>query len=384
MFALGLLIVRPKHAFFQCNLNALQNFTPQIIITFDQKQLKTDISKEMGNTPKWNNSLDYLLTENHFQSNPIIFIEGYDTDPTTNKFDFLGRASIELSSLKKQLTQTISFTLIDNKNIVIATCDIEFQITLDKILPDSILKTCSINSKSFDQSPLIQSPKKILLGTIIIRLIYGKFSEYLPDIEAEKPYLILSHDELKSQISSATFSIDKYAQWKEIISFPHIANEDLKVKCFSSKENNEKIGEALIRLQPIRSSYNGPLAICVNFKLFDAKCGELSLEIEMIPDTFDAPIKVYPMIEVRKSSKIYKTIVYKNPDNFDKTIVLKTSNDHVIEVKTPLFVIAANGSGLIRLKFISPPSGNVRCRVDIIVQKTNIIEESLLFKIKTL
>ena len=49
-----------------------------------------------------------------------------------------------------------------------------------------------------------------------------------------------------------------------------------------------------------------------------------------------------------------------------------------------IFIIQANKTAEVRLKFMPPPTGEVRCRVDIIIEQTKNVEESLLFKIKTI
>jgi len=51
---------------------------------------------------------------------------------------------------------------------------------------------------------------------------------------------------------------------------------------------------------------------------------QINVEIEIIPELFEAPVKVYPTISIKggKGDSVSKKIKYFNPDSSDKQLVI--------------------------------------------------------------
>lgn len=82
-----------------------------------------------------------------------------------------------------------------------------------------------------------------------------------------------------------------------------------------------------------------------------------------------------------------KKIRYSNLEGFEKYMIVRSENPDLVYPRTEMFDMLPNGFGDIRFKFVAPKGGKgseEKCRVDIIREDTRMIEESFLFKVRSI
>jgi len=200
-----------------------------------------------------------------------------------------------------------------------------------------------------------------------------------------QPYLVVAHGDVAYETNSITFTSSESGTFNDIITYPHLAGEDLVIKLnVTTQDESDCIGEGLLRLDPIRANYSGTVVTTVPLLYNNSKPGEVTLEVELLSEIFESRVKSYQPIHIKKNEKISKKIKYYNPDEYAKTLTVSTANLDLVIVKTPSFVIPPKNYQEIRLKFSSPQYGEQRCRIDIFNTKSAMVEESLLFKLRAI
>jgi Ca2+-dependent lipid-binding protein len=342
---------------------------PFVRVTIDKDRQQTKTLLNGGKNPKWREILRFKITPSQISriDSMIIQFEAFDAQSDTAEL-FLGKALYSLSKIKNKGSQTSLLEIQDKSNKVVGSLHVELDFKADM-------------EGSPQKNKYMEKPK--IRGTLVLR---PKSAQLLIDVDttgAQDPYLIFIHGNEAFQTSICEDG-GKTPVWNDVITFHFKEGEDLQIKCFDDDPNkDEMIGEGALAL----SQYKDMDAFQANVSLRTTKgkpAGTLQLEIEYLVHVFDSPVKIYPLLQVRSGETASKKIKYHNPDKFNKVLRIKSENDNIVLPKTKQISISANSYGEIRFK-ISPPDGMlpVKCRVDIIVEDTNIIEESLLFNVKT-
>jgi len=345
---------------------------PFMRVTLDKDKQQTKTLLNGGKNPKWREILKFKLTPSQLSriDSMTLQFEAYDAQSDTAEL-FLGSALFSLSKLKNKPVQSANLEIHDKMNRMIGALQVEFDYRADI---ESPLKMVSNRL----------SEKSKINGTLVIR---PKSAQLFVDVDTtgeQDPYLILIHGNEAFQTTTCEDG-GKNPKWDDVITFQFREGEDVQIKCFDSDPNKDEIiGEGVLSLK----SYKDAKVFQTNVSLktpLGKPAGTLVLEIEFIDDIFESPVKIYPLLQVVSGEHLSKKIKYHNPDKFNKVLRIRSQNESLIIPKTNQVMIAPNAYGEIRFKILAPENQlENRCRVDIIVEDTNIIEESLLFKIKAI
>jgi len=370
------LIIRPKSGKFVKDIEFFGKMDPFIKITLGNELQKTETASNQGKTPVWKNPLKFRLTSQQLsQPDSVVFnIEAFDED-SKNKENFLGSTTYKLSQVKSRPNEITIIQLMDKKNKLAGTIDVEFEMVNDNMM----------TSTNYDPSKpayLQRNFQKHVVGTVVIRPTTGRFETNIHD--TDEFYLVLNHGDVSYQ-SMVSEGSGRSPIFKDIISFQLFDGEDMTVRCFNNDlDRNDQIGDGFVQLTALVK--RGPVhSINIPLSSGNRRIGELNFEIEFYPEIFENLVKVYPTLSVKRNDFISKKIRYSNPDRFRKNLTIRSDNKDLVYVKTESVTILPGEFAEIRFKISAPLRlPEERCRVDIIVDDTRAIEESLLFKVKSI
>lgn len=360
------LIIRPRSGTFTKDFDIIGKMDPFVRITVGKEVLRTETAYGQSKNPVWKTHLSFKLTPQQIeQPNTVtILLETFDEDPGSN--EFIGSANYKLSDVANRSSEAMTVPIFDKKNKSVGSLEVEFEVKLSSQMQE---KT----------SPPRKTYKRAI-GTVVVKPKGGRFDVGVTD--KQEFYLVFIHGEAAYQTGSND-GPGRRPVFRDIISFPLYDGEDMIVRVFDNDaEKNEMVAEAYIQLPQLsrRGSVHNLTLPLIHNRL---NVGEFDIEVEFFQDLFENPVKVYPVVSVRSGESISKKIQYTNPDRFKKNLTIRSEYNDLIYVKTEKLSILPNEYGEIRFKINGPPRGREeKCRIDIIVEDTNIIEESLLFKIK--
>lgn len=361
------LIIRPKTGAFLKDYDTMGKMDPFIRITIGSEVLQTETAQNQGKNPVWKTPLNFKLTTAHYNQPDMVAIlfEAFDEDVTTN--EFIGKATVKLSQIRSKPNESTTIELFDNRNKPVGTIDVQFEV----VQPTKVAGQEKVVRKA--------------IGTIVVKPTQGKLDVGV--IDQQELYLVFTHGDTAYQTGVSEGPGRKPA-FRDIISFPQYEGEDMTVKCFDNDpERNEQIGEGGIPITTLVRRGDIHVLTIPLTSSNSKKVGELNVEIEFFPDIFNNPVKVYPTVGIKKTQNICKKIKYNNPDKFKKNLRVRTENKDLVFVKTESLTINPGEQGEIRFKIFAPTNTKFpeeKCRVDIVVEDSNIIEESLLFKIRAI
>jgi len=226
------------------------------------------------------------------------------------------------------------------------------------------------------------SPKKPIkhaIGTVVVKPIGGRFEFGVTD--QQRLHLAFIHGQTGFKTHASEGS-GRRPTWKDVLSFPLMEFDDLIVRLFDDNAYYYQVlSEGLIQLAAIgrRGNFH---KIAVPLMSGSKKMGEIDLELEFYTDVFLNPVRMIPRIDVKRDESLSKKIRYINSDDVTKTLKIKSDNPDLVLVKTDTLTLYPNKFVEIRLKVFAPKMAESKCRVDVIVQETNTIEESLLFRVR--
>lgn len=369
------LVVKCKKGNFLKNYDTFGKMDPYIRVTVGNDTTgaqKTDVAQGQGKTPAWKKVLQFTLNQtqyNNLENLPVLF-EAFDEDVTSD--EYIGRASVKLSQVKLKLGESNTLTLTDNKNVNVGSIDVEFE-----------FKQGPAPTSTKSGSPA----KKNVVGTLVVKPGQGKFETASGLSDYQELYLVFIHGDIAYQ-SGINENTARKPVFRDIISFQHYEGEEIIVRCFDNDpDRNDMIGEGTINTAQLAKRggvQNQSVALHNTSK---KTVGEINIEIEAIGEVFNNPVKVYAPVAIKRGEYVSKKIKYSNPDKFKKNLRVRTENKEVILVKTEFLTILPGETGEIRFKFFAPQNSKDkedRCRIDVVVEDTQITEESLLFKVKAL
>jgi len=165
---------------------------------------------------------------------------------------------------------------------------------------------------------------------------------------------------------------------------PLYENEDMIVRVFDvNVEKSSTFGEGKINLYELATK-NNHLNITTPLYSGKQKVGEVTLNFEFFSETFDNPVRVFPVVSVKKGEFINKKVRYNNLENIQKSLIIRTEDKDLVFIKNQILTLPPKGFVEIRFKIFAPvqePEAN--CKVDVIVEEMKEIEESLLFRVKS-
>lgn len=368
------LVVRCKKGNFLKNYDTFGKMDPFIKVTVGNDAStaqKTDVAQGQGKTPAWKKLLVFNISQtqyNNLENLPILF-EAFDEDVTSD--EYIGRHSAKLSQLKLKLGESNTLTLTDAKNANVGTIDVEVE---------------------FKQGPMSTSTKagspqkRNVIGTLIVKPQQGKFESSSGLADYQELYLVLIHGEVAYQ-TGVSEGTGRKPLFRDIISFQNFENEDVTVRVFDNDpERNDMIGEGHVNLSQVAKKGIVSQSVAIQ-NAAKKNVGEIQFEIEQTPEVYNNPVKFYPAVSIKRGDYVSKKIKYSNPDKFKKNLRVRTSDKEAIFVKTERLTILPGETGEIRFKFFAPQNSRDKeeiCRIDVVVEDTQIIEETLLFKIKAL
>lgn len=369
------LVVKVKKGNFLKNYDTFGKMDPFIKVTVGNDATsaqKTDVAQGQGKTPVWKKVLQFNLNQtqyNNLDNLPVLF-EAYDEDVTSD--EYIGRISVKLSQVKLKVGEVNTLTMTDNKNANVGTIDVEFE-----------FKQGAAPTSTKAGSP----QKRNVIGTLIVKPGQGKFESASGLSDYQELYLVFIHGDVAYQ-SGINEGTARKPLFRDIISFQHFENEEVIVRCFDNDpDRNDMIGEGTINTAQL-AKRGGVQNQSVSLHNAAKKTvGEINIELEAIGEVFNNPVKVYAPVPIKRGEYVSKKIKYSNPDKFKKNLRVRTENKEVILVKTEHLTILPGETGEIRFKFFAPQNSRDkedRCRIDVIVEDTQIVEESLLFKVKAL
>jgi Ca2+-dependent lipid-binding protein len=353
---------------------------PFIKVTLDGEIQKTETALNQGKTPVWKNPLKFRLSDRQLsQPDTVIFnIEAFDEDSKT-KENFLGSCAYKLSQIKGRPGEIITIQLNDKKNKIAGTIEVEFELVNEGLQTQGSMMT------NFDASKpayLQRNFQKHVVGTVVIKPTQGRFETSVHD--TDEFYIVLSHGDVIYQ-SMVSEGSGRTPIFRDIVSFQLFDGEDMTVKIFNNDlDRNDLLGEGFLQLTSLVKKGTNHV-IPVSLSSGNRRVGEINFEIEFYPEIFDSLVKVYPTISVKRNDFITKKIRYSNPDRFRKNLTIRSDNKDLVFIKTESVTIQPGEFAEIRFKISAPLRlPEERCRVDIIVDDTRAIEESLLFKVKSI
>jgi len=235
------------------------------------------------------------------------------------------------------------------------------------------------SSPQHPRSPSPKKPIKHAIGTVVVKPTGGRFEFGVTD--QQRLHLAFIHGQTGFK-THASESSGRRPTWKDVLSFPLMEFDDLVVRLFDDNAYYYQVlSEGLIQLAAIgrRGNFH---KVAVPLMSGSKKMGEIDLELEFYTDVFLNPVRMIPRIDVKKDDFLSKKIRYINSDDVTKTLKIKSDNPDLVLVKTDTLTLYPNKFVEIRLKVFAPKMAESKCRVDIIVQETNTIEESLLFRVR--
>lgn len=352
-----ILIIKPKSAKFKKDADALSKMDPFIRVKYSNLLQKTETAKGQGKNPIWNAVLTFQITPEQYNAanTEELTFEAFDEDsPTTS--EFLGRVTYKLSQIKAKLSETVTLQLVNDKNKQIGTVDVEIELRL---------------------------PFPRLIGTVIVRPAEGKFE--VPKMKKQNLCLTFLHNGIVCQTN-----IDDGPNGKLVFQTPIIfqlyEGQQMTVRCMENKTKKPAtLGEGQIQLSTLSKQGNIP-NLPLTLLSGGKKVSELNIELEFLSEIFETPVKIYPVLTVNKGQSLHKKLKYSNPDHMKKTLKIKTQNKNVILIKTEALVLAPNETAEIKFEVLAPGKKVTedKCRVDIFVEETQLVEETLFFQIKAI
>jgi len=371
------LVIKPKSGKFVKDIEFFSKMDPFIKVTLGSEVQKTETAFNQGKTPVWKNPLKFRLSNQQLsQPDTVVFnIEAFDED-SKNKENFLGSTTYKLSQIKTRPGEITTIQLMDKKNKLAGTIEVEFEMANENM---------STSTTNFDPSKpayLQRNFQKHVVGTVVVRPTTGRFETSVHD--TDEFYIVLSHGDVTYQ-SMVSEGSGRSPVFRDIVSFQLFDGEDMTIKCFNNDlDRNDLIGDGFLQLTALvkRGNIHN---VTIPLTSGNRRIGELTFEIEFYPEIFENLVKVYPTLSVRRNDFISKKIRYANPDRFRKNLTIRSDNKDLVFVKTESITIQPGEFAEIRFKISAPLRlAEERCRVDIIVDDTRAIEESLLFKVKSL
>lgn len=365
------LIIRPKVGRFQKDADFFSKMDPLVKVTIGSETQRTETAMNAGKNATWKTPLNFKLSNQqvYYPDTVSITFEALDEDGK-NKFEFLGSNVMKLSNAKLRPGEVTTIQLLDKKGKNAGMLEVEFEIQGGQNI--------SSPTKQGGDKHMFKKP---VVGTVVIKPTSAKFDSGVND--NEEFYLVLTHGEISYQ-SMMSEGTGKNPTFKDIISFSLFENEDMQLRVFDNDINrNEQVAEGFIQLSAL--ARRGPLHnLLVPLQIAGRRMGELTVEVEFIPEIFDNLVRVYPTLSVKRGESITKKIQYTNPDRYKKTLSFKSTRRDLVLPTPETVTIQPNEFIEIKFKVSGPSTSEDRCRIDIIVEDTRFLEESLLFKIKSI
>jgi len=224
-----------------------------------------------------------------------------------------------------------------------------------------------------------KKPTKHAIGTVVVKPVGGRFDFGVTDQQRLHVAFIHGNTGFKTYASEGP---GRRPTWRDVLSFPLMEFDDMIVRLFDDNAYYYQVlSEGVIQLGAIgrRGNFH---KITVPLMSGNKKMGEVDLELEFYTDIFNNPVRIIPRIDIKRGETISKKIRYVNSDDQKKTLKIKSDNPDLVFVKTDTLNLPGNKFVEIRFKILTPKMAESKCRIDIIVQETNTIEESLLFRIR--
>lgn len=366
------LLIRPKAGRFNKDADFFSKMDPMVKVTIGGDSQKTQTAYNTGKNPTWKDVLTFRLSSQQvtFPEQVVVTFEAFDEDGK-NKFELLGSAVMKLSQAKTRPGDINTIQLLDKRNKPVGTIDVEFELQGSQM-------------GQSQQSPYKQDKhmfRKPVIGTIVVKPSSAKFDAGVSD--NEEFYLVLNHGEISYQ-SMMSEGSGKKPTFKDIICFSLFDNEEMLIKVFDNDVNkNEQVAEGFVQISAL--ARRGPIHnLLVPLSNSGRKIGELTVEVEFLPEIFDNLVRVYPAVSVKKGESVTKKIQYTNPDRFKKTLSFKSNKRELVQAMPETVTIQPNEYVEIKFKIFGPNTTEDRCRMDIIVEDTRFLEESLVFKVKSI
>lgn len=374
----GTLIIHPRSGKYESDADWFGKMDPLVVVTFGNDQKTTEVAKDQGKTPVWKAQLAFSLrTDQLSNPNTLITFDTFDADGKTKR-EAIGAGTLLLSEISKSPDTTKVIKLYNAKNKFKGTITVDFRITGEDVGEPS-----SPNPVSF--SPTMR--RGIGPGTLIVRpkLAILKAEDRSGKID---PYVVVIMGDQAYQTSVATGQ-GRQPQWQDALSFDLRQNETLMVRVLDAEEMSadDPIGEALINLQYIGESLvQGFADITINLEFRGKDAGQLTLEFELNNQVFDNPVKFYSTVDIPRGGYACKKIKYSNPDNQKKTLsVVPNERTNLVQIRNPSLTLNAKSYTEIRVKLFAPKGNHEEeAQVDVIVEELGQIEESLIFRIRSI
>lgn len=363
------IILLPKSAVLDAKADNKADFFLEAIVNGESKF--TEVAKNQGKLPTWTSQLVFPLTDQDFDTPELLVTIGIMNENENGRKELFGMGEFKLSQLKTAVPPPQTVTIYDKSNMSKGVVQVEIIIKRNL----SILQKSTKIAKGFEKGTLVVWPK----AGRFKRLFDVNTSLYLQVMLKEQAYKTNPADvsgKFPVWRDSISFDLNKY---QELLSFQVLSSND--------SEPDEIIGEAFINMDYISQNIRDyPKELIITLEKKSVETGQLTVELEYMPDVFKNPVKFFPPIGVKRGEYVCKKFKYSNPDNIKKTLLIAPADkSDLLRPRASEIIVGPKSFTEIRLKIYPPTaSAEQKSRLDVVVKELNQIEETLCFRIVAL
>ena len=369
----GSLSIHPKSANLEGDVLIDSKTSSYVEILFNGERKSTENAINQGKSPAWTTKLNFTLTDKDLDTPDIQIIVDVYIDNGKGVKELFGRGSLKFSEIRKQSQIQKAVSIYDKKGK--GRGSVQFDITLKKDLQVLQSQKPSNVSKS----------KKLEKGTLVVQPKTGRLKKNVDLVRKVDPCVVVVVGEQALRTNSAEEG--SYPTWKDVLSFEMKGSEEyivFRVIDLAAGPTEDPLGEAIINIEDLTQALvDNSAEITIDLELKGKGVGQLTIEFDFLNDLFTNPVKLYPIMEIKRGEYICKKIRYSNPDNIKKTIkIFSVDKANLVQPRVSDLVINPKSYVDIRVKIFAPGfSKQATSRLDIFVEELNQIEESLVFQL---
>ena len=365
MLAAGVFTIHPKSATIDGDVDHKSSSIVEILFNGERKA--TGNSVNQGKSPTWTTKLNFALSDKDLDTPDLQIVVHVYLDSGRGQKELLAMGALKFSEVRTQTQTQKTVNVYDKRGK--GKGAVQFDITMKKevqALPTQSIKT-----------------KKLENGTLVIQPKTGRLKQNVDSLAKVDPCVVVVIGEQALRTNSAEEG--SFPTWKDVLSFEMKGKEEYIVfRVIDLAAVEDILGEAIINMEDLAQTLvDNSAEITIDLELKGKGVGQLTIDFDFLNDTFTSPLKLYPIMEIKRGEYISKKIRYSNPDNIKKTIkIFSVDKANLVQPRVTDMVIEPKSYAEIRVKIFAPGySKQAMSRLDIFVEELNQIEESLVFQL---